>query len=295
MIERLLWVIGSAVLIYGTSEFIIDGNGAAARADGGLPRPGSIRTRVPSFGDPRTMAPGMTGTRREPATVSETFLSRLVRGNPRRKEVALTFDDGPHAGLTERLLEILRKEQVKATFFVVGKMVDRHPELVRQIAADGHEVANHTYDHLRLAGIPPVQIEAQIRDGARAIDRATGEEPKLFRPPGGEYDPEVSRTCKRLGYVMVLWTNDPGDFALPGSSVIEKRTLQGISNGSIILLHDGILQTYDILPNLIHRLKQQGYKFVTISDMVDDPGAVRTGGPKVRFRRPFSSPVFPKS
>src|SRR5262249_20303438 len=137
---------------------------------------------------------------------------KLVRGNPDRKVVALTFDDGPHGPATERLLDILRKENVKATFFLVGTMVEKHQDLVQREAAEGHEIANHTYDHTRLVGLSPERVESELRDGAQVIGKAVGSPPRLFRPPGGEYDNETIEAAKRLGYVMVLWTDDPSDY-----------------------------------------------------------------------------------
>lgn len=193
---------------------------------------------------------------------------KLVRGNLAVKDIALTFDDGPHPLYTQKLLDILKQENVKATFFVVGKMVGRHPELVQQEAAEGHEVANHTFSHLRLPTIPPQNIEPELRNGALAIQKAIGEPTKLFRPPGGEYDDDVIKAAQKLGYVMVLWTDDPGDYASPGERRIEDYTLKYITNGGIILLHDGVQQTLDILPDLIRHLKAQGYRFVTRSKSV---------------------------
>lgn len=215
---------------------------------------------------------------------SITF-AKLVRGNPKRKELALTFDDGPHPVWTTKLLEILRREKIPATFFVVGSQVDRFPDLVRQEAAEGHEVANHTYHHVRLASIPGDLIETELKEGAKAIARAIGAETRLYRPPGGEYDADVIGVTRASGYVMVLWTNDPGDFASPGADVIEERALRNIRNGGILLLHDGIQQTLDILPDLIARLKHRGYRFVTCSQMARERGVITTGGPTVPVRR----------
>lgn len=208
--------------------------------------------------------------------------AKLVRGNPERKVVALTFDDGPHGPATERLLDILRKENVKATFFLVGKMVEKHLDLVQQEAAEGHEIANHTYSHTRLLGLTPDRVESELRDGAQVIDKAVGSRPRLFRPPGGEYDNETIEAAKRLGYVMVLWTDDPSDYQRISPDLIESRILKHVRNGSIVLLHDGIPETLEMLPDLIAKLRQQGYKFVTISEMALEPGAVITGGPRVR-------------
>lgn len=207
--------------------------------------------------------------------------ARLVRGSTSVPEIALTFDDGPHFGLTEKLLDILRTERVHATFFVVGKEVDLHPELAREELADGHELANHTYSHLRLPSLTPDQVEAEMRGGALAVTRAVGAPTRLFRPPGGEYDEVTLNVLKRLGYVMVLWTEDPGDWARPSAAVLERRVLDNVENGSIILLHDGIPETMQMLPDLIHKLKARGYRFVTASEMALRPGAHVTGGPRV--------------
>lgn len=206
---------------------------------------------------------------------------KLVRGNPRSKDIALTFDDGPHPVYTRELLAILKREKVRATFFVVGKMVDLYPLLVQQEVAEGHEVANHTYDHLRLPTLPPSHIESELTNGAQAIARAVGSTTRLYRPPGGEYDDDVIAATRRLGYVMVLWTDDPADFAMPGSKLVEERVMRMMSGGGIILLHDGIQQTLDILPDLLRKLKKQGYRFVTCSEMAQERGIITQGGPRI--------------
>ncbi len=208
-------------------------------------------------------------------------MNRLVRGNPADKEIALTFDDGPHPGYTQRILDILETEHVKATFFVVGSQVDIHPELARMESVDGHEVANHTYDHVRLPTLTPTEVTRQLVLGAKSIERATGVSPRFFRPPGGEYDEVTVEAAHKLGYIMTLWTDDPGDFADPGAAVILKRTLRYANNGGILLLHDGTEQTIQILPELIHRLKSQGFRFVTVTEMAEDRGAITHGGPMV--------------
>ena len=208
---------------------------------------------------------------------------KLVRGNPNLKEVALTFDDGPHPSFTPRLLDLLARLHVRATFFLVGKMVDRYPDLVRQEVAQGHEVANHTYDHLRLASVPPALIEPELKEGSLALVRAVGSPTRFYRPPGGEYNADVIEAGRKLGYIMVLWTNDPGDYRRPSGQTLEERLLNDISNGAIILLHDGIPQTLTILPKLVTALRKQGYRFVTISEMASSGGVITAGGPKVRM------------
>lgn len=218
-------------------------------------------------------------------TAEAIEVPRLVQGNPARRKIALTFDDGPHPGRTEQILQILREENVKATFFVVGKMVDRYPELVWREVNEGHEVESHTYDHLRLPFLKPSQLQDQLTMGAASIQRATGYYPKLFRPPGGQYDEKVLKVARRLGFTMALWTVSAGDYTLLGRSEkqIWNKVMQRIGNGAIILMHDGVPQTLRILPALISNLKASGYTFVTVSEMAADSGAISTGGPRVRL------------
>ena len=207
--------------------------------------------------------------------------SRLVRGDPYSKEIALTFDDGPHPDFTPKLLEVLRKQHVPATFFVVGKMVDKHPELVQQEVADGHEVANHTYNHYRLIGLDRRTVEDELTQGSEAIRRAIGQPSRLFRPPGGEYDRAVTDVARRLHLIMVLWTDDPGDYLLTSPDLVTTRLDSELSDGGIILLHDGIPATLEALPKIIEKWKRRGYKFVTCSQMASNPAAIIDGGPVV--------------
>src|SRR5262249_51518412 len=118
-------------------------------------------------------------------------LVSLWRGDSACKEVALTFDDGPHPFYTSRLLDLLQQLQVRATFFLVGKKVDESPQIVARIAKEGHEVANHTYDHINLSNVSLATVETQIRRGNEAIFRACGKRPTLFRPPGGHHDKKI--------------------------------------------------------------------------------------------------------
>jgi peptidoglycan/xylan/chitin deacetylase (PgdA/CDA1 family) len=202
---------------------------------------------------------------------------KLVRGNPNKKEIALTFDDGPHGPITGQLLDVLKQLKVPATFFVVGKMADKHPDLLRRIVADGHDLASHTYNHYRLPMLTPPQMVQELLEGANAIKRATGFTPKLYRPPGGEYDERVLQATRQVGQTMVLWTADPGDFVQPGTQVIIERTMKKIRSGGIILLHDGVPQTIQIVPYLVQRLRAEGYHFVTCSQMAAKDNVVTSG------------------
>jgi peptidoglycan/xylan/chitin deacetylase (PgdA/CDA1 family) len=192
---------------------------------------------------------------------------KLWRGDPNGKDVALTFDDGPHPAHTLRLLDLLHEQHVKATFFVVGKKVDEAPWLLPRMIADGHEVANHTYNHLNLNDADETLVMSEIRLGQDAIMRACGAKTFSFRPPGGHHNLSVLVGAEKMKCRTYLWSDDPADFANPGADVLEKRLIGKVTGGAIILLHDGIEQTLDILPNLIARLKREGYQFVTVTEL----------------------------
>ena len=192
----------------------------------------------------------------------------VLRGDPRRAEIALTIDDGPHPKYTPRLLQILAQNHVPATFFVVGEQAERYPNLIRAEVAGGHSVGNHTYDHVSLIKIPPDYVDTEIAACGDVLKSITGHTPHLFRPPGGEYNRQVAEAAEALGYKMILYSDDPGDYADPGTRIIETRTLDTISDGGIILLHDGSAQTLVILPQIIQRLKARGFRFVTVDQML---------------------------
>ncbi|MGO8672578.1 MAG: polysaccharide deacetylase family protein [Capsulimonadaceae bacterium] len=191
--------------------------------------------------------------------------AKLVRGNRARKQIALTFDDGPHPYFTQKLLAILEATHTPAMFFVIGKQVDKYPDLVRLEKQAGFEVGNHTYDHVDLTQIPPELIGFELDQCAHAVKTACGADTHFFRPPGGNYDVNVIGEATRRHYVTTLWTDDPGDYAKPGADIVLRRTLGSLENGAVILLHDGIPDTLSILPQLITEARRRGYQFVTVS------------------------------
>jgi len=198
-------------------------------------------------------------------------LRKLIRGNPDRKWIALTFDDGPHPMYTPKLVAILNKYRVKATFFVVGKMAEQYPDLVHLLQQNGHAIGNHTYHHVNLTRLTPEQIAVEIKACGKVIQSITGQAPHLFRPPGGDYNQTVAQTAQSLGYWLILWTDDPGDYARPPKEVLKQRLLSNLSNGGIILLHDGVPQTIELLPQLLEYLRKEGYTVVLVDDMLPTP------------------------
>jgi peptidoglycan/xylan/chitin deacetylase (PgdA/CDA1 family) len=189
---------------------------------------------------------------------------------PGTKMVALTFDDGPWPGQTQRILDILAAENVKATFFMMGMLVQRAPSLAKRVVAEGHLVANHTQGHRLLGHATPAQVVYEMSVGEATIRRYTGVEPTWFRAPGGTVTPMVKQQAKAIGERIAGWTLDTMDWKKPPAYQIVKRVVGNVKPGSIVLMHDGggdRKQTIDALPNTIKQLKAMGYTFVTLDQM----------------------------
>jgi len=193
--------------------------------------------------------------------------NKIIHGDPAIKAVALTFDDGPHEKYTPQILAILKKYRVRATFFVVGSQAEKYPDLIRAEYGGGNTIGNHTYNHLNLTRLHTGSIKAELLSCNYVVKSILGIDLKYFRPPGGDYDRRVINASTEEGFTMVLWSDDPGDYKNPGKNVIEKKVLEMVGNGGIIILHDGVQQTIDILPQLIEYLRDRGFAFQTIDEM----------------------------
>ncbi len=197
----------------------------------------------------------------------------------RRDVVALTFDDGPSPDTTPRILDILRDEGVRATFFVLGKHAERHPEIVERIVREGHELGNHGYDHGILAFAGATQVHRQLQRTERLLRRAGGPPVRVFRAPHGFRSPFVARTARRLGYVTCAWSAGVFDTARPGADVIAQRSAKALKPGAVLLLHDADgwgdddrSQTAEALPAIIATVRERGLDCITMSEMaVYDP------------------------
>ena len=192
---------------------------------------------------------------------------KISRGNPNDKAIALTFDDGPHPKWTPQLLALLKNYNVKVTFFVVGKMAERYPNLITAEQDAGHLLANHTYHHVNLKKLTDEEIRIEFLACSDVLEAITHKRPMFCRPPGGDYDSEVIEAAADVGLTTVLWTDDPKDYMKPDETTLKERILKRIGNGGIILLHDGIPQTYDILPIIIEDLRARGFRFVTVREL----------------------------
>ncbi len=186
-----------------------------------------------------------------------------------KKVIAMTFDDGPVLSNTTRLLDLLKKRKIKATFYVVGEMVRDNPQLLRRMIAEGHEIGNHTVKHGNLARMSISSMEKELKTAHQAIFAATGVEPKSMRPPGGAIT-EKQRiwALANLGYPTILWSVDPNDWKRPGIDVVTQRLVDGARPGGILLAHDLHAPTVDAMPSTLDQLLKKGYKFVTVSELI---------------------------
>ncbi len=195
---------------------------------------------------------------------------RRYGAQPNQKLVALTFDDGPWPGQTEKILRVLRQHKVKASFFMIGYLARRYPSIAEKVAAEGHVVGNHTAGHRMLTKLTSAAVDTQIAQGAGIIERSTGQTPEWFRPPGGDISPAVWSRIRRVRLKVALWDVDPQDWRGIPSPKIAHDVVTRVRPGAIVLLHDGggdRTQTIRALPVIIRALKSRGYRFVTLDEM----------------------------
>jgi len=192
------------------------------------------------------------------------IVSNLPRSS--RSEVCLTFDDGPHPDNTRRILAILRACRVPATFFVAGEECERYPELVRAIAAEGHQLANHGYSHYAPDEVSTSEYLEDVRRGQRTIERALGRGvPRGFRPPYGRISLRTFIGLWRMGYELVLWNVDSRDsYVTDPNDVAHNVMTAPVRPRSIVLLHEDYDWTVEALPGLVAAIRGQGLGFTTL-------------------------------
>jgi peptidoglycan/xylan/chitin deacetylase (PgdA/CDA1 family) len=196
----------------------------------------------------------------------------LLYGDISRREIALTFDDGPHPRDTPQVLDVLAKHDIRATFFLIGQSVEQYPQLVRQIHQSGHQLALHCYRHLPFSIENASTLKRQLDRSRRAIAYACGISPKSIRhvrPPYGFFTDKILSQLNEWGYHLVLWDNMPLHFIQPTAWTI-KQILELTVPGSVIVLHDGKghgSKVAQILNIVLPQLKAQGFEFVTIEQM----------------------------
>lgn len=195
------------------------------------------------------------------------------------KIVALTFDDGPSPVWTPRILDVLKKAQVKATFFMLGEHAQRYPDVVRRLAEEGHEIGNHTFDHHTLIYYNASELRREIVDTEKVIRSITGQTTKYFRPPKAWLTESEKKQIKDMGYETILWSLNSKDWVTFDDRYIVKYILRHVRPGDILLFHDsgGVFkpeggrrkETVKAVSLLIEKLRERGYRFVTISHLLE--------------------------
>lgn len=199
----------------------------------------------------------------------------LTHVDTKDKVIALTFDDGPYPPYTQQLLAVLQEKQVPATFFLVGENAVKHPKLVQQLKAHGHEIALHANVHQDLLKLDKEQLHANIAEGKAALEKISSTKINYMRPPHGFKDWAVMEAIEASGLQAVNWSIIPRDWTNPGVEVIAERVIKDAKPGAIVLLHDGDSpkqtasrqQTIKAAAIIIDKLRAEGYTFVTISEL----------------------------
>lgn len=196
--------------------------------------------------------------------------SVIRSGRTSQKLIAITVDDGPYPQATERILDVLREKEVRATFFVLGRSVETYPALVERTVQEGHEIATHGYSHRNMARLSAEECRQEWERTEKALSARGIAKPTLFRPPSGAYGDTLVRTARACGYRVILWDVDPRDWEGASTDTIVKRITEEVQAGSIILLHDGQypIHNAEALRTVIDRLRAEGYSFVTVGELL---------------------------
>jgi peptidoglycan-N-acetylglucosamine deacetylase len=217
------------------------------------------------------------------APTGRWFGKTFTGPSPGSRQLALTYDDGPNDPHTLRLLEVLAKHNVRATFFLIGRYVEQRPDLAREIVQAGHTVGNHTFTHPLLTFKSEAQIRRELSRCHAALQDAIGQHSYLFRPPFGGRRPAVLRIAREMGLQPVMWNVTGYDWNAPPAAMIERKVVKQIRGGDVILLHDGghkqlgadRSQTVIATDHLLTRYKSEGFEFVTILKMMTEPAISR--------------------
>ncbi len=208
----------------------------------------------------------------QPLTVSAAESSLVIRsGNTDDKKLALTFDDGPHPKKTDEILDLLEKYDIHATFFIIGQNAIYYPDPLKRTVSLGHEIGNHTFCHDGVSKMSKPMVEKELRDTETVIFELTGTPVRLFRPPEGNCSENILTAAKNEDYSVILWTVDTKDWELVSTENIVKNVEKNVRNGSILLFHDYTMpgaHTLDALKILIPKLMDEGYEFVTVSELL---------------------------
>ena len=187
-------------------------------------------------------------------------------------KIALTFDDGPHPKITPKILEVLREYGVRATFFEIGENIRYYPDIAKMVLSEGHEIGNHTYSHPHINKINKSNLCQELYDCDEAMKDILNYTTSLFRPPEGIVDDEIRAIAQDMNYSVILWSVDTKDWAGKSASDMILNVEQNVKPGDIILMHDYTSRnchTVEALRQIIPRLLEKGYTFVTVSELIN--------------------------
>lgn len=211
--------------------------------------------------------------------------------------IAMTFDDGPSEKLTPELLDLLAKDHIHATFFVIGSNAEQHPEILQRAVREGHEIGNHSWSHPAFGKMSDAGVRRELQRTDEVIRAAIGRSPVLMRPPYGSITARQKQWIhKEFGYRIILWDVDPLDWKRPGSAVVTSRIVRETRPGSIILSHDIHPGTIKAMPATFEQLQAKGFKFVTVSELIAmgkpmPPREENAKGPLAPLSSPAASPA----
>ena len=271
--------------------------------------PMSVRSLLALTGAGLLLIPSLSGQNSPPAAPLEKTTSLnapAAAASPARPQItfnsvhvdgpyiALTFDDGPSATLTPKLLDLLAAHHMKATFFVVGQNAADHPDILKRAVREGHEIANHSWSHPNLGKMSDEAVRREVQKTDDAIVAAIGKRPTLLRPPYGSITDRQKRWLHDdFGYRIIIWDVDPLDWKRPGPSVVCSRILKETRAGSIVLAHDIHPPTLEAMPATFDQLDRKGFKSVTVTELL----AMATPLPPkpTATPRPSGTPAAPGS
>lgn len=209
------------------------------------------------------------------SSVINTFSSPTLRGyKPGGQYICLTFEDGPDAELTPKLLDILLSKQVKATFFVLGSKCHQHPEILSRIVKEGHEIASHSWSHENnFLNTSMEVVHEDLRRTAKIIEKTTGTLPRFVRPPDGNTTPAINKDIKEIHNIsyVVNWNLNSNDIQKPYPSRKVKNVVNRAKPGDIVLFHDVFRKTIELMPVILDGLIEKGFECLTITQMLSYP------------------------
>lgn len=195
------------------------------------------------------------------------FHSLCKNRNIEKKAIALTFDDGPSEN-TLKVLEVLKRKNVKASFFCIGHKIDEHPEIFKQIIKDGHSVGNHSYSHEIPSGFfGAKKWEAEIRKCDQSVLYHSGLKMNLFRPPFGVTTPKLKKALKNTGHVSIGWSKRPYDTVIANENLLFRKLVRGLKKGDVVLLHDTMPHSVKLLERLLLFLREHDFETITLESL----------------------------